>query len=248
MTTRRNCLYLLGAGSTVAFFSSATSASWADTATTEIAQSVAATTATFKLPPLTYDYDALEPHIDAATMKFHHDKHHAAYVKNLNDAVNKYPQLKTQSVEQLLQNLSKLPKDIQTTVRNNGGGHYNHTMFWQIMGPKGGGMPTGPIATAIQRQYGSFDKFKTQFNEAGTKQFGSGWVWLVRDRSNLKIITTPNQDSPISQGIYPIMGNDVWEHAYYLKYQNRRPEYLSAWWNTINWKEVNNRFEKAQKA
>lgn len=248
MTTRRNFLYLLGAGSTVAFFSSATNSSWADTSTTPIAQSVAATTDTFKLPPLTYDYNALEPHIDAATMKFHHDKHHAAYVKNLNDAVNKYPQLKTQSVEQLLQNLSKLPKDIQTTVRNNGGGHYNHTMFWQIMGPKGGGMPTGPIATAIQRQYGSFEKFKTQFNEAGAKQFGSGWVWLVRDRSNLKIITTPNQDSPISQGIYPIMGNDIWEHAYYLKYQNRRPEYLSAWWNTINWKEINNRFGKAQKA
>jgi superoxide dismutase, Fe-Mn family len=248
MTSRRNFLYLLGAGSTAAFFSSSNNASWADTPTTAIAQSATATTGIFKLPPLTYDYNALEPHIDAATMKFHHDKHHAAYVKNLNDAVNKYPELQKQSVEQLLQNLSKLPKDIQTTVRNNGGGHYNHTMFWQIMGPKGGGMPTGAIAAAIQKQYGSFDKFKTQFNEAGTKQFGSGWVWLVRDRTNLKIITTPNQDSPISQGIYPIMGNDVWEHAYYLKYQNRRPEYLSAWWNTINWNEVNNRFSKAQKA
>jgi Fe-Mn family superoxide dismutase len=248
MTTRRNFLYLLGAGSTVAFFSSGNNSSWADTPTTSISQNVAATTGTFKLPPLTYDYNALEPHIDAATMKFHHDKHHAAYVKNLNDAVSKYPELKTQSVEQLLQNLSKLPKDIQTTVRNNGGGHYNHSMFWQIMGPKGGGAPTGSIATAIQKQYGSFDKFKTQFNEAGTKQFGSGWVWLIRDRANLKIITTPNQDSPISQGISPIMGNDIWEHAYYLKYQNRRPEYLSAWWNTINWREVNSRFEKAQKA
>ncbi len=248
MTTRRNFLYLLGAGSTVAFFSSVNNSSWADTPTTTTAQNVAATTDTFKLPPLTYDYNALEPHIDATTMKFHHDKHHAAYVKNLNDAINKYPVLKTQSVEQLLQNLSKLPKDIQTTVRNNGGGHYNHTMFWQIMGPKAGGTPTGPIATAIQKQYGSFDKFKTQFNEAGTKQFGSGWVWLVRDRGNLKIITSPNQDSPIAQGIYPIMGNDIWEHAYYLKYQNRRPEYLSAWWNTINWIEVNNRFGKSLKA
>ncbi len=247
MTTRRNFLYLLGAGTTVAFFSIANDSSWADTATASTAQNVAAKTDTFKLPPLTYDYNALEPHIDATTMKFHHDKHHATYVKNLNDAVNKYPELKTKSIEKLLQSISTLPKDIQTTVKNNGGGHYNHTMFWRIMGPNAGGAPVGAIATAIAKQYGSFDKFKTQFNEAGTKQFGSGWVWLVRDRGNLKIITTPNQDSPISQGIYPIMGNDIWEHAYYLKYQNRRPEYLSAWWNTINWQEVNKRFKKSQK-
>lgn len=249
MTTRRNFLGLLGAGTTVAIYGTMTDSSWAsETSLIATTTDIAATTAIFKLPPLTYDYNALEPHIDATTMKFHHDKHHAAYVKNLNAAVNKYPALKTKTVEQLLQSLNTLPKDIQTTVRNNGGGHYNHTMFWRIMGPKGGGAPTGAIANAIDRQYGSFDKFKRQFNEAGTKQFGSGWVWLVRDRGNLKIITTPNQDSPIAQGIYPIMGNDVWEHAYYLKYQNRRPEYLSAWWNVINWQEVDRRFAKAKAA
>jgi superoxide dismutase, Fe-Mn family len=242
MTTRRNFLYLFGAGTTGTLLGISNS-SWAAPAA-----STAAATDVFKLPPLTYDYNALEPHIDATTMKFHHDRHHAAYVKNLNAAVNKYPELKTKSVEQLLTSLSALPKDIQTTVRNNGGGHYNHTMYWQIMGPKGGGTPTGSIGTAIKTQFGTFDKFKTQFNEVGTKLFGSGWVWLVNDKNKLKIITTPNQDSPISQGLYPIMGNDVWEHAYYLKYQNRRPEYLSAWWNVINWTEVNKRFAQTQKA
>ncbi len=160
----------------------------------------------------------------------------------------KYPQLKTKTVEQLLTSLNTLPKDIQTTVRNNGGGHYNHTMYWQIMGPKGGGTPTGAIGTAIKTQFGTFDTFKSQFNEAGTKLFGSGWVWLVRQQGQLKIMTTPNQDSPIARGIYPIMGNDVWEHAYYLNYQNRRPDYLAAWWNVINWTEVNNRFAKSLKA
>lgn len=243
MTTRRNFLYLLSAGTTATFFGSVTARAWAAPAV-----ATAATTDVFRVPPLTYDYNALEPHIDAATMKFHHDKHHAAYVKNLNTAVNKYPQLKTKTVEQLLTNLDKLPKDIQTTVRNNGGGHFNHSMYWQIMGPKAGGAPTGAIATAITTQFSSYDTFKTQFNEAGTKLFGSGWVWLVTDRNKLKIMTTPNQDSPISQGLYPIMGNDVWEHAYYLTYQNRRPEYLAAWWNVINWTEVNNRFDRALKA
>ncbi|WP_373543811.1 superoxide dismutase [Chamaesiphon sp.] len=242
MTTRRNFLYLVSAGTTATFFGSATARAWATPAV-----ATATTTDVFRVPPLTYDYNALEPHIDAATMKFHHDKHHAAYVKNLNTAVNKYPQLKTKTVEQLLTNLDKLPKDIQTTVRNNGGGHLNHSMYWQIMGPKAGGAPTGAIATAITTQFGSYDTFKTQFNEAGTKLFGSGWVWLVTDRNKLKIMTTPNQDSPISQGLYPIMGNDVWEHAYYLTYQNRRPEYLAAWWNVINWTEVNNRFDRALK-
>nr|WP_295622147.1 superoxide dismutase [Chamaesiphon sp. GL140_3_metabinner_50] len=243
MATRRNFLYLLGAGTTGTLLGALPGASWAAPTT-----ATAVATDVFKLPPLTYDYSALEPHIDAATMKFHHDKHHAAYVKNLNAAVNKYPQLQTKTVEQLLTSLNTLPKDIQTTVRNNGGGHYNHTMYWQIMGPKGGGTPTGEIATAIKTQFGTFDAFKSQFNEAGTKLFGSGWVWLVRQQGQLKIITTPNQDSPISQGIYPIMGNDVWEHAYYLNYQNRRPDYLAAWWNVINWTEVNNRFAKSLKA
>jgi superoxide dismutase, Fe-Mn family len=244
MTTRRNFLCLLGAGATYTLCGSVTDAStWAAPAL-----ATAAANDVFTVPPLTYDYNALEPHIDATTMKFHHDKHHAAYVKNLNAAVNKYPALKTKTIEQLLTSLNTLPKDIQTTVRNNGGGHFNHTMYWQIMGPKAGGAPTGAIATAIKSQFGSFDTFKAQFNEAGTKLFGSGWVWLVTDRNKLKIITTPNQDSPISQGLYPIMGNDVWEHAYYLTYQNRRPEYLSAWWNVINWTEVNKRFDRSQKA
>ncbi len=240
LTNRRNFLILLGAGTTGTLFGSMTQPSWA--ATTSPAADV------FKLPPLTYDYNALEPHIDENTMKFHHDKHHAAYVKNLNTAINKYPQLKTKTVEELLIDLNKLPADIQTTVRNNGGGHFNHSMYWQIMGPKGGGMPTGAIATAIKTQFGSFDTLKSQFNESGTKLFGSGWVWLVAKDRKLKVITTPNQDSPIMQGLYPIMGNDVWEHAYYLKYQNRRPDYLSAWWNVINWTEVNKRFEQALKA
>ena len=240
MTSRRNFLYAIGIGAASTALGTIGDASWANPA------SIAAEARTFKLPPLTYDYNALEPHIDATTMKFHHDKHHAAYVKNLNAAVTKYPELNTKTVEQLLTGLSTLPKDIQTTVRNNGGGHYNHTMYWQIMGPNGGGAPTGSIATAIKNQFGTFDTFKSQFNEAGTKLFGSGWVWLVNDRSKLKIITTPNQDSPISQGIYPIMGNDVWEHAYYLNYQNRRPDYLAAWWNVINWTEVNRRFERAK--
>lgn len=248
MTTRRNFLCLLGAGTTVTLCGGLNNSSWASPIPVEATAMDLAAAQIFSLPPLTYDYNALEPHIDARTMKFHHDKHHAVYVNNLNAAVRKHPELKTKTLEQLLQNRRKLPKDIQTIVRNNGGGHYNHTMYWQIMGPKGGGEPTGKIAIAIQKQFGSFAKFKTQFNEAGTKLFGSGWVWLVRDRDNLKIITTPNQDSPISRGIYPILGNDVWEHAYYLKYQNRRAEYLSAWWNVINWTEVNKRFEKSLKA
>lgn len=249
MTTRRNFLCLLGASTTVSFFGSTTNSSWANPVPAKPAATAVVATDVFKLPPLTYAYNALEPHIDATTMKFHHDKHHAAYVKNLNAAVAKYPQLKTKTVEELLLTLNTLPKDIQNTVRNNGGGHLNHSMFWQIMGPKGGGAPTGAIATAINTNFGSFDKFKTQFNEAGTKVFGSGWAWLVRSKDGkLQIISTPNQDNPIVQGLYPIMGNDVWEHAYYLKYQNRRPEYLSAWWNVINWAEVNQRFAKALKA
>ncbi len=246
MTTRRNFLCLLGAGSTATFFGSVTNSSWANPVPAIPAATAVGAADVFMLPPLTYAYNALEPHIDATTMKFHHDKHHAAYVKNLNAAVAKYPQLKTKTVEELLLNLTTLPKDIQTIVRNNGGGHLNHSMFWQLMGPKGGGAPTGAIAAAINSNFGSFDKFKTQFNEAGTKVFGSGWVWLARSKDRkLQIISTPNQDNPITQGLYPIMGNDVWEHAYYLKYQNRRPEYLSAWWNVINWAEVNRRFAKS---
>jgi superoxide dismutase, Fe-Mn family len=199
------------------------------------------------LPPLPYAYDALEPYIDAQTMQLHHDKHHATYVKNVNDALKDYPDLSKQTVESLLQNLDQVPEAIRTKFRNNGGGHLNHSMYWQIMSPKGGGAPTGELAQDITKTFGSFEKFKEQFNKAGTDRFGSGWVWLVRDRAGkLEITSTPNQDTPVMEGLYPIMGNDVWEHAYYLKYQNRRPEYLSNWWNVVNWTEIGRRYSRAK--
>lgn len=195
-----------------------------------------------QLPPLPYAYNALSKVIDAETMKLHHDKHHATYVKNLNDALKYYPDLQKRSMEELLRDLERLPENIRTKIRNNGGGHLNHTMFWQIMSPAGGGQPTGALFAEINKTFGSFDAFKKQFNEAGSDRFGSGWVWLVRNgQGQLQIITTPNQDSPVMDGFYPIMGNDVWEHAYYLKYQNRRAEYLNNWWNVVNWTEVNKR-------
>ena len=200
----------------------------------------------FELPPLPYDYAALEPHIDEATMKLHHDKHHQAYVTNLNGAVEKHPDLGKKTPEELLKALDSVPEDVRAVVRNNGGGHVNHTMFWRIMKPKGGGEPTGDIASQITSDFGTVEDFKKKFNEAAAKQFGSGWGWLVWKGGKLDIMTTPNQDNPISQGLYPILGNDVWEHAYYLKYNNRRPEYLAAWWNTVNWDEVNKRFLQAK--
>jgi Fe-Mn family superoxide dismutase len=200
-----------------------------------------------EVPPLPYDYAALEPHIDETTMHLHHDKHHQAYVNNLNAAIEKHPELANRPAEDLLRKLDSVPEDVRTAVRNNGGGHVNHTMFWQIMKPKGGGEPTGKIADQIKKDFGSFEDFKKQFNETTAKQFGSGWGWLIYDGGKLKIITTANQDSPLSQGHFPILGNDVWEHAYYLKYQNKRPEYLAAWWNTVNWEEINKRFELAGK-
>ncbi len=200
----------------------------------------------FELPPLPYDYAALEPFIDEATMKLHHDKHHQTYVTNLNGAVEKHAELGQKTPEELLKDLATVPEDVRSVVRNNGGGHVNHTMFWQIMKPKGGGEPDGKIATQLKADFGEFEEFKKQFNELTAKQFGSGWGWLVWKDGKLAIITTPNQDSPISLGLLPILGNDVWEHAYYLKYQNRRPEYLAAWWNVVNWDEVNKRFEAAQ--
>lgn len=248
---RRNFLFLLGAGTGAvalgAWRSSgligAPQAAYPDRGgRTDVAQN----TGPFSLPPLPYAYNALQPHIDAQTMRFHHDKHHATYVKNLNAAIANYPDLKNRSAEQLLRNINSVPADIRTTVRNNGGGHVNHTMFWNIMKPNGGGQPTGAIASAIQQNFGSFEEFKKQFNQAGEKRFGSGWAWLVRTPGgNLQVISTPNQDSPLMEGNYPIMGNDVWEHAYYLKYQNRRADYLNAWWNVVNWDEINKRFQQA---
>ena len=200
-----------------------------------------------QLPALPYEYSALEPVIDTQTMKLHHDLHHGAYVKNLNAALEKYPDLQSKSPEDLIRDLNAVPEDIRTAVRNNGGGHLNHTMLWKIMKPNGGGEPNGPIAGVIKTTFGSFKDFQTRFNDAGAKQFGSGWVWLAgKPSGEVQIVTTPNQDNPISQGLFPIFGNDVWEHAYYLKYNNRRPEYLAAWWNVVNWEEINQRLKAFQ--
>jgi superoxide dismutase, Fe-Mn family len=196
------------------------------------------------LPPLPYSFNALEPHLDAQTMQIHHGKHHQAYVNNLNAALEKYPELQSKTVEDLLKNINTVPEDIRTAVRNNGGGHVNHTMFWEIMSPNGGGAPTGAIADAINSRFGSYDSFKEQLNKAGVGRFGSGWAWLNDDGGNLVIESTANQDSPLMDGKKPIFGIDVWEHAYYLKYQNRRPDYLTAWWNVINWDAVNKRLGK----
>ncbi len=200
----------------------------------------------YELPPLPYDYNALEPHIDEATMRFHHDKHHAAYIANVNNALANHPELAALSVERLISDLSRVPEDIRTTVRNNGGGHANHTLFWQIMAPNAGGTPSGALAAAIDRTFGSFDAFKEQLSKAGAGRFGSGWAWLSADGSGaLRIESTANQDSPLSEGRTPILGLDVWEHSYYLKYQNRRPDYIAAWWNVVNWPEVARRYEAA---
>ena len=196
------------------------------------------------LPPLPYPTDALEPHIDKQTMEIHHGKHHNAYVTNLNAALEKHPELQSKSVEDLLRGINSVPEDIRTAVRNNGGGHVNHSMFWQIMGPGKGGAPTGAIAAAITGAFGSFDAFKEQMNKGGAARFGSGWVWLVESHGKLSIESTANQDNPMSDGKRPILGIDVWEHAYYLKYQNRRPDYLAAWWNVVNWDAVNARFAR----
>jgi len=196
-----------------------------------------------EVPPLPYAYNALEPHIDEQTMRIHHDKHHAAYVNNLNAALEKHPELQQKSIEDLIKGINSVPEEIKTAVRNNGGGHVNHTMFWEIMGPGKGGEPTGKIGEAIKSTFGSFDTFKTQLNDAGVKRFGSGWAWLVDAGGKLAIESTPNQDNPMMEGKKAIFGVDVWEHAYYLIYQNRRPDYLAAWWNVINWDEINKRFK-----
>jgi len=199
----------------------------------------------FTLPPLPYASDALEPHIDKMTMEIHHGKHHNAYVTNLNKALESAPDLAGKTVEELLaNNCAIVPEPIRTAVRNNGGGHYNHSMFWKIMSPGSGGAPVGHVSQAITGAFGSFDAFKEKLNAAGAARFGSGWAWLVKSAGKLEIISTANQDCPIMDGKYPVMGLDVWEHAYYLKYQNRRPDYMAAWWNVVNWQEIEARFNK----
>ncbi len=195
----------------------------------------------FEVPPLPYGYDALEPHIDEETMRLHHDKHHQAYVDKANAAVEG-TDWADKAVEEVLQNLSSLPDDQQKAFRNNGGGHANHSLFWESMGPDAGGEPTGALADAITSTFGSFDEFKAQFEANGVGQFGSGWTWLVKRGDQLELVATANQDSPLLDGATPLLGNDVWEHAYYLKYQNKRPDYLKAWWNVVNWDVVGRRF------
>ena len=194
-----------------------------------------------ELPPLPYDYNALESHIDEQTMRIHHDKHHAAYVTKLNGALEGHPDLAGKSVEDLISDLSSVPEEIRGAVRNNGGGHANHTLFWQVMSPTGGGAPTGKVGDAINSAFGSYDGFKEKLANAGAARFGSGWAWLIDAGSTLTIESTPNQDTPVMEGKKPVLGVDVWEHAYYLKYQNRRPDYIAAWFNLINWDEVNRR-------
>jgi len=196
----------------------------------------------FTLPALPYPNDALEPHIDARTMEIHHTKHHQAYVNNLNAAIEKAPELASKSLDDLMRGINSVPETVRTAVRNNGGGHWNHSLFWQLMGPGKGGEPSGKLADAIKSAFGDFNKFKEQFAAAGVGRFGSGWAWLVNDGGKLSITSTPNQDTPLMDGKTAILGLDVWEHAYYLKYQNRRPDYIAAWWNVVNWDAVADRF------
>ena len=200
----------------------------------------------FQLPPLPYDFSALEPHIDAQTMEIHHDRHHQTYVNNLNGAIEKHPELGDKSVEELLGDLGSVPEDIRTVVRNNGGGHFNHSIFWQIMGPNAGGEPSGQVASAIGEAFGDFASFKDALTKAAVGQFGSGWGWLYLSGGKLTVKGFPNQDNPIMEGGVPILGVDVWEHAYYLKYQNKRPDYVAAWWNVVNWSAVEERLSKAR--
>ncbi|WP_430603293.1 superoxide dismutase [Fe] [Enterococcus sp. DIV0724b] len=201
---------------------------------------------TYTLPDLPYAYEALEPYIDVETMHLHHDKHHNTYVTNLNAAIDKHPELGTKSVEDLIADMDSIPEDIRTAVRNNGGGHANHSFFWEIMAPNAGGAPTGDIKDAIDATFGSFDKLKEEFKAAATGRFGSGWAWLVLNNGKLEITSTPNQDSPLMDGKTPVLGLDVWEHAYYLNYKNVRPDYIDAFWNLVNWDEVNKRFAAAK--
>ncbi|OGK45290.1 superoxide dismutase [Candidatus Roizmanbacteria bacterium RIFCSPLOWO2_01_FULL_38_11] len=196
----------------------------------------------FILPKLAYAYDALEPHIDGQTMSIHHGKHHAAYISNLNTALEGHDDLLSMDINELVKNLDKIPENIRTAVRNNGGGHVNHSLFWTLMNPQGGGEAEGDVAKAINKKFGSFDSFKEEFQKAGLARFGSGWIWLIKNDDDLEITSTPNQDSPLMEGKIPILGCDVWEHAYYLKYQNRRADYLQAWWNIVDWNRVTELF------
>lgn len=200
----------------------------------------------FELPQLPYAYDALEPHIDKETMNIHHTKHHNTYVTNLNNALEGNEELLSKTVEEVISNLDAVPEAARTAVRNNGGGHANHTLFWQVISPNGGGEPTGELAEAINSKFGGFEGFKEEFSKAATTRFGSGWAWLAVNNGELEVTSTPNQDSPLMEGKTPILGLDVWEHAYYLNYQNRRPEYIGAFWNVVNWEEVNNRYNAAK--
>jgi superoxide dismutase, Fe-Mn family len=203
----------------------------------------------YELLPLPYPFDALEPHIDAKTMEIHHDKHHQTYVTNANNALKDHPDLANKPVEELISNLNAVPENIRTTVRNNAGGHANHTLFWKILSPNGGGEPKGELATAINSTFGGFEPFKEKVNAAGAARFGSGWAWLVVNKEGkLEVISTANQDNPLMEGLKPVIGVDVWEHAYYLKYQNRRPEYLKAWWNVVNWDEAEKNYRAALRA
>jgi Fe-Mn family superoxide dismutase len=200
----------------------------------------------FTLPPLPYPADALEPYIDKQTMEIHHGRHHKAYVDNLNKALEGHADLQSKSIEQLLREINKVPENIRQAVINNGGGHANHSMFWVIMGPKAGGKPSGPLADDINSTFGGFETFQQQFNQAAATRFGSGWAWLVSDGGKLRVLSTANQDSPVMQNLAPVLGLDVWEHAYYLKYQNKRPDYINAWWNTVNWPAVAQRYSQAK--
>ena len=241
MMTRRQALKTTALASVA--YAAASPLRTANAQTPQAPAAASASGGPFTLPPLPYAFDALEPHIDAQTMQIHHDKHHADYVAILNKAVAPFPELGKKPVKDLLKDLSAVPEKIRTAVRNQGGGHYNHSLFWQMMSKNGGGQPSGELSKAIDRKFGSFGAFKDQFTKAAVVQFGSGWAWLVSDGGELRIQSTPNQDSPVSEGKQPLLGLDVWEHAYYLKYQNRRPEYVAAWFNVIHWDDVSRRFE-----
>lgn len=252
LISRRRFLGSLGVGGAAALFAPRAAATFAHAplgVLRGLEAGLAAQAAGFTLPPLPYGYSALEPHIDEATMRLHHDRHHNTYVTNMNTALKDYPSLQGRDIVDLLYHINDLPEAIRTTVRNNGGGHLNHSIFWATMGPTGGGQPVGPLAAAINTAFGDFATFKARMTDAATRQFGSGWAWLVLDgNKQLQVVSRPNQDAPVMDGLAALVGVDVWEHAYYLKYQNRRADYLAAWWNTINWEAVARRFDQARGA